>query len=62
MNNLSGTPQATRIRLPQHTAGAQLTDIFGGTGFEPVPEDAELAITMGSRNFYWLTVSGDGQR
>lgn len=61
VNNLSNSPQATRIRLPEQTRGAELTDIFGGTGFEPVPADGEMSITMGSRDFFWLKMSGGDQ-
>ncbi len=57
VNNLSSTPQATRIQVPE-LAGAQLSDLFGGTGFEPVPQDGTLRLTMGSRDFFWLTASG----
>ena len=57
VNNLSRTAQGTRLRLSEW-AGSQLTDIFGGSGFDPIPADGQLALTMGSRDFYWLTVSG----
>jgi maltose alpha-D-glucosyltransferase/alpha-amylase len=57
VNNLSRTAQGTRLRLPEW-AGCEITDIFGGSGFDPIPEDGELSLTMGSRDFYWLTVSG----
>jgi maltose alpha-D-glucosyltransferase/alpha-amylase len=57
VNNLSHVPQGARLDLPDH-AGATLGDVFGGTGFPPVPADGRLEITMGSRDFFWLTVSG----
>ena len=57
INNLSSTPQATRIQVPG-LGGASLADVFGGSGFEPIPQDGSLRITMGSRDFFWLTVSG----
>ena len=53
VNNLSHAPQSTRIQLPDH-AGHTLTDVFGGSGFEPVPDDGVLNVTMGSRDFFWL--------
>ncbi|MDQ1288425.1 MAG: maltose alpha-D-glucosyltransferase / alpha-amylase [Actinomycetota bacterium] len=53
VNNLSGTPQATRIHLPTH-AGSTVTDVFGGTGFEPVDADGVMPVTIGSRDFFWL--------
>jgi maltose alpha-D-glucosyltransferase/alpha-amylase len=55
VNNLSSVPQATRIRMPEQ-AGAQLRDLFGGAGFETVPDDGWLPLTMGSRDFFWLRV------
>ncbi|HST80730.1 MAG TPA: maltose alpha-D-glucosyltransferase [Kineosporiaceae bacterium] len=57
VNNLSRTAQGTRLRLPEW-AGCEITDIFGGSGFDAVPADGQLSLTMGSRDFYWLTVSG----
>jgi maltose alpha-D-glucosyltransferase/alpha-amylase len=57
VNNLSRTAQGTRLRLPEW-AGCEITDIFGGSGFDPVPADGQLSLTMGSRDFYWLTVTG----
>jgi maltose alpha-D-glucosyltransferase / alpha-amylase len=53
INNLSHSPQATRIQLPNH-AGSALTDIFGGSGFSPVGANGVLPVTMGSRDFFWL--------
>jgi maltose alpha-D-glucosyltransferase/alpha-amylase len=55
VNNLSSSPQATRITLPEQ-AGSSLADVFGGTGFEAVPEGGVLSITLGSRDFFWLQV------
>jgi maltose alpha-D-glucosyltransferase/alpha-amylase len=56
VNNLSQVPQGTRLELPGYE-GATLEDLFGGTGFPAVPEDGELEITMGSRDFFWLKVT-----
>jgi maltose alpha-D-glucosyltransferase / alpha-amylase len=57
VNNLSRTAQGTRLRLPEW-AGCEIADIFGGSGFDAVPEDGQLALTMGSRDFYWFSVTG----
>jgi maltose alpha-D-glucosyltransferase/alpha-amylase len=57
VNNLSRTAQATRLRLPDW-ADALLSDVFGGSGFDAIPSDGQLQLTMGSRDFYWLTVTG----
>ncbi len=56
INNLSHAPQATRIAL-DGCAGNRLEDIFGGTGFDPIPLDGTLPVTMGSRDFFWLRVT-----
>jgi maltose alpha-D-glucosyltransferase/alpha-amylase len=56
INNLAHSPQATRLTLPEH-AGHGVTDIFGGTGFQPVPDDGRLDITLGSRDFFWLALT-----
>jgi maltose alpha-D-glucosyltransferase / alpha-amylase len=55
VNNLSRTAQGTRLRLTEW-AGHSLSDVFGGTGFLTIPEDGVLPLTMGSRDFFWLTV------
>ncbi len=57
VNNLSRTAQATTLRLPHWTADHEISDIFGGTGFKPVPQSGELTLTMGSRDFYWLSIT-----
>ncbi len=57
LNNMSSAPQATRLELPDH-AGARIIDVFGGTGFEAVPADGLMSITMGSRDFFWLMLTG----
>jgi maltose alpha-D-glucosyltransferase/alpha-amylase len=56
ITNLSGTPQATTIDLPDH-AGCRLWDLFGGSGFGRVGDDGTLAVTLGSRDFFWLRVA-----
>ena len=38
-------------------AGASLTDVFGGAAFPSVSADGTVTITLGSRDFYWLTIS-----
>ncbi len=56
VNNLSHSPQATRLWLPEN-AGDTIGDIFGGTGFEPVPAGGVLSVTLGSRDFFWLVLT-----
>ena len=56
LNNLSHAPQAGTVSLPG-TPGCDLVDLFGGTGFPAIPEDGELKVTMGSRDFFWLRVN-----
>jgi maltose alpha-D-glucosyltransferase / alpha-amylase len=57
VNNLAASPQGTCLRMPEH-AGAALTDLFGGGGFPPVQRDGALTMTLGSRGFFWLQVTG----
>jgi maltose alpha-D-glucosyltransferase/alpha-amylase len=52
--NLSSRPQATVVRLPAQYAGRYVRDLFGGTGFPQVGEDATVTFTLGSRDFFWL--------
>src|SRR5690606_15763328 len=54
--NLASTPRATRVRLPDH-AGHALHDVFGGAPFPVVGPTGELCLTLGSRDFFWLTVT-----
>jgi maltose alpha-D-glucosyltransferase/alpha-amylase len=56
VNNLSGTPQAATVRLPDH-ATARLEDLFGGGGFPDVDESGCVQVTLGSRDFFWLRVT-----
>jgi maltose alpha-D-glucosyltransferase / alpha-amylase len=58
VNNLSSTPQAATLRLPGH-AGARISDLFGGAGFPSVPADGNLTLSLGSRDFFWLRLSGE---
>jgi maltose alpha-D-glucosyltransferase/alpha-amylase len=55
VNNLSHVPQGVRLDLENYV-GCGLEDVFGGTGFPAVPDDGQLEITMGSRDFFWLKV------
>ena len=56
LNNLTSRPQASTIRLPERLKGAQLVDLFGGSGFPQVSDEGTVNITMGSRDFFWLRV------
>jgi maltose alpha-D-glucosyltransferase/alpha-amylase len=58
VNNLAHTPQAARLRLPSH-GGARIVDLFGGAGFPDVPPDGRLTLSLGSRDFFWLRLSGE---
>jgi maltose alpha-D-glucosyltransferase/alpha-amylase len=55
VNNLAQTPQGARLRLLDH-GGCALDDMFGGSGFPAIPEDGELSLSLGSRDFFWLRV------
>jgi maltose alpha-D-glucosyltransferase/alpha-amylase len=62
VNNVSSRPQAVHLRLPDSFAGAQLYDLFGGTGFPAVGEDGSLTLTLGSRDFFWLQLRRETTR
>ncbi len=55
--NLSSRPQAGLVQLPRGYAGRWVRDLFGGSGFPRVGEDATMELTMGSRDFFWLRLS-----
>lgn len=54
--NLASTPRSATIELPDH-AGHELHDVFGGAGFPSVSEAGTCTVTLGSRDFFWLTVT-----
>jgi len=56
VNNMSQTPQAARLRLPQY-ADHRIDDVFGGNGFFPIGSDGCLPISLGTRDFFWLRLS-----
>jgi maltose alpha-D-glucosyltransferase/alpha-amylase len=58
VNNLSSRPQAATIQLPEHLAGRELIDLFGGSGFPWVASDGRVTLTLGSRDFFWLRLRG----
>jgi maltose alpha-D-glucosyltransferase/alpha-amylase len=53
--NLASTPRSTTVRMPGHT-GAHVHDVFGGSRFPDVGPDGAMEFTLGSRDFYWLSV------
>ena len=57
--NLASTARAARLMLPAW-AGGTLSDVFGGAAFPPVDKDGQVGITLGSREFYWLTLTAAG--
>ena len=54
--NLASTPRAAVIRLPDNV-GHELHDVFGGSPFPSVGPHGELTVTLGSRDFFWMTVT-----
>ncbi|MBP6995162.1 MAG: maltose alpha-D-glucosyltransferase [Phycicoccus sp.] len=54
INNLSSTPQASRLTLPEQFRNAETWDLFGGSGFPDIDEDGTVTVTLGSRDFFWL--------
>ena len=55
--NMANTPRAATINLPERYGNWRTTDVFGGAGFPNITEDATYLATLGSRDFFWLTVS-----
>src|SRR5690606_20130356 len=53
--NLAATPRAAVVQVPEHD-GAQLHDVFGGASFGQVGADGTVLVTLGSRDFFWMTV------
>ncbi|WP_448061527.1 maltose alpha-D-glucosyltransferase [Cellulomonas hominis] len=53
--NLAATARAATVQLPG-LAGTGVADVFGGAAFPPVRPDGTLVFTLGSRDFYWLTL------
>ena len=54
VSNLSSRPQAATVTLPEHLAGSEVVDLFGGDGFPTIEPDGTVQLTLGSRNFFWL--------
>jgi maltose alpha-D-glucosyltransferase/alpha-amylase len=54
--NMASTARSATLRLPDR-AGAKLSDVFGGAPFPSVSGDGTVVVTLGSREFYWLTVT-----
>ncbi|MEE6280617.1 maltose alpha-D-glucosyltransferase [Georgenia sunbinii] len=55
--NLANTPRSSRVEVAG-SAGAPLTDLFGGAPFPPVGADGTVTLTLGSRDFFWLHLGG----
>ena len=58
--NLSSRPQAVTITLPPEFAGARTRDAFGGSRFPSIGADGVTTLTLGSRDFFWLTLRPQG--
>lgn len=55
--NMANTPRATTITLPEKYANWRVTDVFGGAGFPGIEDDGTYLSTLGSRDFFWLSIS-----
>jgi maltose alpha-D-glucosyltransferase/alpha-amylase len=58
INNLTARPQAATLQFPLELAGAELVDLFGGSGFPRIGEDGRVMVTLGSRDFFWFQLRG----
>jgi maltose alpha-D-glucosyltransferase/alpha-amylase len=54
--NMASTPRSTVLKLPEW-AGAGVTDMFGGAPFPRVADDGTYVLTLGSREFFWLSLT-----
>jgi len=54
--NLATTPRSATIHLPDH-AGNRVHDVFGGARFPDISPRGDVVVTLGSRDFFWLTVT-----
>ncbi|MCC2321608.1 maltose alpha-D-glucosyltransferase [Cellulomonas xiejunii] len=55
--NLAATARAATITLSGR-AGWATHDVFGGAHFPDVRQDGTMTFTLGSREFYWLELTG----
>jgi maltose alpha-D-glucosyltransferase/alpha-amylase len=53
---MASTPRSATLKLPEW-GGARLTDVFGGAPFPSVTPEGTAVVTLGSREFFWLTVT-----
>jgi maltose alpha-D-glucosyltransferase / alpha-amylase len=54
--NLASTARAGTITLPGYK-GWTMTDVFGGAPLGAVRDDGTTTFTLGSRDFYWVTLT-----
>ncbi|WP_396134755.1 maltose alpha-D-glucosyltransferase [Cellulomonas sp. ATA003] len=54
--NMASTPRSAALTMPEW-AGASLSDVFGGAPFPRVSDEGTTVITLGSREFYWLSLT-----
>lgn len=55
VNNFSPSPRAAHLTM-ENLAGFELHDVVGGAKFPKIADDGQVAITLGGRGFYWLSV------
>ncbi len=58
--NLAATARRATLTLADEPR-ASLRDLFGGAPFGSVGEDGHVSLTLGSREFFWLSVTPDEQ-
>jgi maltose alpha-D-glucosyltransferase/alpha-amylase len=54
--NMASTPRSATLKLVEW-AGAGLTDVFGGARFPSVSTEGTTVVTLGSREFFWLSLT-----
>ncbi len=56
--NMANTPRAGTIQVPG-AGGARVRDIFGGAEFPRIAADDTFTVTLGARDFFWLSLTRD---
>ena len=55
--NLANTARAATIDMPGRYANFLVTDLFGGAGFPAINANASYGVGLGSRDFFWFSLS-----
>lgn len=56
VNNLASRAQAATVTVPESYAGARVRDLLGGSSFGHVSDTGTIALTLGDRGWFWLSL------